>query len=280
MKEYEFANMINTAGELLIPYTRLIYELIILVFQYYFFEQLLSHQNYSTNTARIIIILFAMSAILIHWLIWRDTIRTVLFAAVLVILITYNLRRVYFIDEFLTKAEEGLISSTQEHFKNGDGHAISTTMISEFPSRLITPDDIKPIRQSDPIPFDTTEHSINSINEAYPDGQYVSITDSAYAKMMIDSLFDTPQIKNINIHPPECRNYEHFTSTAKSTTSMSDHVYNDNCPAICACRNGLETVQHGRELSQCTNRDSSKGGVISSQQLELISSNTITPLRI
>lgn len=281
MKEYEFTNMINTTGEILIPYTRLIYETIILIFQYYFFEQLLNHQNYSPTTARFIIILFAGAAILIHWLIWRDTTRTLLFTAVLVILITYNLRRIYFIDEFLTKAETGLRSSL-EHFTGNSDTALSTTLISEFPSRLITPNDLKPSHQSEPKPFD--ENAINTINEAYPEtnGHYMAITDSAYANIMIDSLFNTPQIKNVNIHPPECQNYEHFTSIGKtpSISSMADHVYNDNCPVICGCRNGIETVQHGRELTHCTNRDTGKGGIISPQQLESISDNTITPLRI
>lgn len=297
MKEYVFNNLVKQSGECLIPYTHLIYQLLILIGLYYYFNQILSqisNQILITDQHFIILAIIFVLALSIDWYIWRSVNNTALFAAILVIFITYNLNRLNIISTFISNADNNLqatkhLAARQQIAPNDN--TISPS-IADFPfqdyfkDRLFNKKDMNNLEA--PKPFDT-ELKINSnllgnqLNEAYkPGSPQLSITDSEYANVMVTSLFDTPQIKNAHLEP-ECNSISgNLTEGFQGNCIGLMHetrTYNDTCSKCSgssSCQLAHNLVNFGRALSDCTNQEN----CITPDQLDKIINNYITPLQI
>ena len=320
MNKKEFNSFINDISVHLNPLNQLLYQSFILIVFYYIFDtinHLQSHKSF--------IVLIAVICIILDICIWNNMTQTTLFIALLTLYITYNINKDVTIDTFINtinniknnhndnikelwkkeelerkqKNEIEKITFIPQHFnelknKNQQNHATNS------------------ILEQSPHPFDKSEININEINVAYKETKPTSpLTDSKYAKNMLNELYDTPQYKNIkktkidepldnNIHyqnvnsnsdDNDIHNIELFKKPKREF--LDDRWLNDSCKTNCGDHPTPDTekgkeieidnrkqrkqnaicslVKFGYQLSECTNQDNT----ITDKQLDTISNNNV-----
>jgi len=259
LKEYN--NLLEEISNFIKPLNQILYQILILITLYLLFNKLKTNQTenntqntiHNTKTHKSFIILFAILAICLDWFIWNNTIQTALFISILTVYIYYNFQNLNIISTFInfTKELNNLAPIITEP-------ATKTNNTNEIP--ILPIPDIFVTGNKIPLPFDINNSETKEINEVYKsDKPYISITDTKYAEIMLNDLYNTPQYKNIqqdeidttldnNIHFPINNsgniNFEHNKNNEELLNSFRNpkkeflvsswlntkkRTYNDNC---------------------------------------------------
>ena len=204
LKEYN--NLLSELSEIVKPLNQLLYEILILITLYFLFNKLKTNQtenpsktnNSDTNSInglrqhKSFIILFIGLAVFVDWFMWNNIIQTTLFISILTIYSYYNFNNLNIISTFvnLTNELNAAPIITEPNIK--ERKLAECDIPLELPEILIN-------TNKQPVPFDINNTETKEINEVYKsDKPYVSITDSKYAEIMLNDLYNTPQYKNIN----------------------------------------------------------------------------------
>jgi len=279
MNKKEFNSFINEISEQLNPLNQLLYQSFILIVFYYIFDTIRHLQSHKS-----FIVLIAVICIILDLCIWNNITQTILFIAILTIYISYNIHKDITIDTFINtintikkshtknikelwqkeelerknKDEIEKITFIPQHFnelknKNIQNHINNTTTNSNS------------VPEQSPFPFDKSQKDINEINVAYKETKPTRrLTDSKYAKTILNELYDTPQYKNIkknkidkalddNIHYQKLNrdnNKDNDNNKDKDNIELfrkpkivflddrwlysSNDTYNDNCKTKCS----------------------------------------------
>jgi hypothetical protein len=291
MKEQEFNNLITTFSKSLEPINQLIYEILMLIIIYIYLERIQSRSLYFSNTSLLVIIIFTILAFGLEWYIWCNPMQTFLFSAILVIYIRYKMSNMQLISSFVNMTGAYADAAILEPEQSTD----SCQQTPRVPEMVDLPYDTKEVKPYGILAYDKKATSINEIQDVYKSNQPpATITDSNYARIMLNELYQTPQYRNS--HPTNEIDSSLANSMYTSNSKMNDvellesfrhpkrefidnrwlaipgiGTYNDNnlCnknkDAIC------NVAQFGKTLEQCTNQEYS----ISNNQLSKISNNEI-----
>ena len=320
MDKKEFNNLIDEISNKVKPINQLLYQSLILIVFYYVFDTIKKIQLH-----KYFIVLCAILFIILDLCIWHNTVQTMLFSAILVIYITFNINKEKSIDQFIdtmntikdendknikeiwekeeierkNKNEIDKITFTPKNYNdNGDNGDNNGDNNGDKKQKLLNPE-----------AYDKATSDINELHMAYKSTiPNAYITDSQYAKIMLNELYDTSQYKNINkndmdkaldsdinninnINTDTNTNLELFRKPKQifldnSWLSNKDYTYNDNCK-VNKCidthsdtngtsknrnKNAICSVaDFGKVLSECTNQSNT----ITNNQLDKISNNKI-----
>jgi hypothetical protein len=197
MKEQEYNNLIHTLSNALAPINQLLYEILVISALYIYLERIQSNSLYISNNSLSVIIIFTIFALGIDWYLWCNPIQTILFGAILIIYIRYKLSNIQLISSFvnMTGVYADAAVLKPEDSIDSCQHAPS------IPEMVDLPYDTTNVKPYGIMAYDKNESSINSIQDAYKSDQpLATITDSSYANMMLNELYQTPQYRNN--HPP------------------------------------------------------------------------------
>jgi len=311
MDKKEFNILINEISNKVNPLNQLLYQSLILIVFYYVFDTIKKIQLH-----KYFIVLCAVIFIILDLCIWHNTVQTMLFSAILVIYITFNINKEKSIDQFI----DTMNTLKDENDKNikeiWEKEEIERKNKNEIDKITFIPKNYndnndKKQKLLDPEAYDKATSDINEIHMAYKSTlPNAYITDSQYAKIMLNELYDTSQYKNIikndmdkaldsdinnmntNVNANNNSNLELFRKPKKifldnEWLSNKDNTYNDNCK-INNCidshkdnkdnkdtnknKNAICSVANfGKILSECTNQSNT----ITNNQLTNISTNKI-----
>lgn len=206
MKEQEFNNLITQVSNSLAPINQLLFEILVIISIYIYLERIqsntssLSFLSDNSNSFSVIII-FTILALGVDFYIWNNPVQTILFGAILFIYIRYKMSNMQLISSF--------VNMTGEH-ANAAALALSSAdelmriecQKPRIPEMIDLPYNTTDIKPFGIMAYDKTEKSINSINDAYKSDSQppATITDSNYARVMLNELYQTTQYQNN--HPP------------------------------------------------------------------------------
>lgn len=308
MKEQEYNQLISRVSSLITPLNQLLFEIVVISAIYIYLERIQSVSLYLSHNSISVIIILAILALGVDLYIWHNPIQTVLFGAILVIYIRYRINNTQLISNFIniTREHSDAAQLAQDNDDNdasyNECNKPRTPAINEMIDLPYDTTDIKPYGI---MAYDAAESSINSIYDAYKSEQPpATITDSNYARVMLNELYQTPQYNNS--HPPDAIDVSLANDIYPTAKEMNDkelldsfrhpkrdfldkrwlstpelRTYNDN--SLCTvgtCSAARDTkkdaicnvIQFGKKLEQCTNQDYS----VSIDQLERISNNEIS----
>ena len=200
MDKKEFNIALNEISNKLNPLNQLLYQSLILISFYYFFYNIKKIELHKS-----FIILFATVCIILDLCIWSNINQTILFAAILIIYITFNINKEKTMDNFINvmnNVKDYKTDNIKELWKKEE---IERKNKNEIDNITFVPKNIYDNTNTDknktsktPEPYDKQNSDINEIKLAYKSQTpMVRITDSKYAIIMLNDLYDTPQYKNI-----------------------------------------------------------------------------------
>jgi len=197
MKEQDYNNLITSVSNRLVHVNQLLYEILVIVTLYIFLDRIQTNLYLSHNASSVIII-FTILALGVDWIIWSNPIQTFLFGAILLIYIRYNMSNMQIISSFIDMTGEyANVALFQPHSE-------STTIecnTPRVPEMVDLPYDTSDIKPYGIMAYDKNDASISSIHDSYKSDQpSATITDSSYARIMLNELYQTPQYRNN--HPP------------------------------------------------------------------------------
>lgn len=268
MNKKEFNSFINHIAEQINPLNQLLYQAFILIVFYYIFDTIRHLQSHKS-----FIVLIAVICIILDLCIWNNMNQSILFIAILTIYITYNIHRDDTIDTFINtinNIKNNYNDNIKELWKKEELERKNKNEIekitfipqkfNELKSNNKSNNNNNNDTEQSPHPYDKSEININKINVAYKETTPTRrITDTQYAKIMLNELYDTPQYKNIkkdsidealddNIHyqkinsnnnNDEIHNIELFRKPKRQF--LDDRWLNDNCKSECIDKNSTET---------------------------------------
>lgn len=206
MKEQEYNHLITTLSSSLAPINQLLYEILVIAAIYIYLERIqsstrsLSYLSYLSNNSSSVIIIFSILAFGIDWFIWCNPIQTILFGAILLIYIRYNMSNMQLISSFINMTGEYADAAKFEQSDTNDLE-VQKCQTPKIPEMVDLPYDTTEIKPYGIMAYDKNEASINTIYDAYKSDQPLeTITDSKYAQIMLNELYQTPQYRNN--HPP------------------------------------------------------------------------------
>jgi hypothetical protein len=200
LKEYN--NLLEEISNFVKSLNQILYQILILITLYLLFNKLNTiyvenqYQNTFQNNKihKSFIILFAILAIGLDWFIWNNTIPTTLFIGVITVYIYYNFQNLNIISTFINFTKELSDSApiiTESIQMHNNNVKCNTPLSLELPTEFLNAPKI-------PNPFDINSTETKEINEVYKsDKPYISITDTKYAEILLNDLYNTPQYKNI-----------------------------------------------------------------------------------
>ena len=320
MNKKEFNSFINEIAEKLNPLNQLLYQSFILIVFYYIFDtirHLHSHKSF--------IILIAVICIILDLCIWNNMNQTILFIAILTIYITYNIHKDDTIDTFINTINNiknnyndniKEIWKKEELERKNKNEIEKITFIPRNFNKLNSNSNTKTTTDmvQSPHPYDKSEININKINVAYKETTPTRrITDTQYAKKILNELYDTPQYKNIekdksdealdnNIHykkinsdnDDDIHNIELFRKPKREflddrwLNDTYNNSYNDNCKTKCIDKDSTETdtetkIKNRNKNAICSlvkfgyqlSECTNQDNTITDKQLDTISSNNV-----
>ena len=206
MKEQEYNHLITTLSSSLAPINQLLYEILVIAAIYIYLERIqsstrsLSYLSYLSNNSSSVIIIFSILAFGIDWCIWCNPIQTILFGAILLIYIRYKMSNMQLISSFINMTGEYADAAQIEQSDTNDLE-VQKCQTPKIPEMVDLPYDTTEIKPYGIMAYDKNEASINTIYDAYKSDQPPeTITDSKYAQIMLNELYQTPQYRNN--HPP------------------------------------------------------------------------------
>lgn len=326
LKEYN--SLLDEISNFIKPLNQILYQILILITLYLLFTKLKTNQTeypiqytiqYTAQntqqhkkTNQSFIILFAILAVGLDWFIWNNTIQTALFISIITVYIYYNFKNLNIISTFINFTKELSNAApiiTEPLSKNSSSCGIPILPIPEI---LIN-------NNKTPLPFDINSTETKEINEVYKsDKPYISITDTKYAEIMLNDLYNTPQYKNIqhddidttldnNIHFAYNKSNEELINSFKnpkkefldsSWLNINNRTYNDNCTS---CKTPRKSSNSSSNLTKDITNNPNRGknaictvvnfgrelgectnqeGTINPEQLEKISDNRVIPLNL
>ena len=315
MNQKDYNELLNNISIIITPLNQLLYECLILIILYNLFNVIDFNNIYSHKS---FIILVAIIFIGLDWFIWNNHIQTSLFSCVLLIYITYNFNKSKSISTFINSINSSRNNYENQKKQNKEIEKINNNnkiikqkekdeidRITYIPKKFDA-NDCKNNNKS-PEPFNKNMAGLNDLYVAYPSENLPSthITDSRYAETILNSLYETPQYKNIKkectdhtlkndlykscddtktIAEIEDSNLELFRHPKKvfldsKWLESKDYKYNDNCSGCMlkkpSAKNAICSVaKFGYELGECTNQEKS----VNAQQLDTISTNNLKPI--
>ena len=207
MKEKEYNDFLGNISTRIGGLNQLIFEILILLVLYIFINRILSSSDdgyiFLSRNSKSVVILFCLFAVALDWFIWNNLLQTLLFAAILLIYIRYNINNFKLISTFINitsselKTADTLPISSESVIKTGECYA---PVIPEM-DLVSLPYDLKVVKPFGIMAYDKTESNIHAINDVYKsDKPYVTITDSNYANIMLEELYKTPQYQNTHTY--------------------------------------------------------------------------------
>jgi len=237
IKEYNI--FLSELSDLLKPLNQILYQILILVSLYFLFNNIKCKQtdNSTVKTSnnksnglkqnKSFIILVIILAVFIDWFMWNNLIQTTLFISILTIYSYYNFNNLNIISTFVNLTNElNAAPIITEPLHQYQQRIASCDIPYELPEILIN-------TNKQPSPFDINNIETKEINEVYKsDKPYVSITDTKYAEIMLNDLYNTPQYKNINKDDIDTTldNNIHFTNQSVNNSNIVEpptHILND-----------------------------------------------------
>ena len=271
MKVSEYNNLVNEIADLLKPLNQLLYQILIIIAIYYFYN--LNYGNNDLNdwnnkkTDKSFIILFAFIAVCLDWFIWNNYTQTILFISILTIYIYYNFKNLNIISTFIKLAKD-----LNEQINTQSNVQTDSQIDSQADSQAIAQCDIPLISISNdfinkpkiPLPYDT--NNIDTKNIDIQDGIQDGIQDIHI--LGIQDTYENADFELINSFRNQKKNF-------LDKQWLNSRTYNDNCNSCKTNSTTNKYVKYGRELSNCTNQE----GTINNDQLENISTNIIKPYK-
>lgn len=324
MKEKEYNDLLANVSSRIGGINQIIFEVLILLVLYIFINRILSSKTdgyiFLSNNSKSVVILLCIFAVALDWFIWNNLLQTLLFASILLIYIRYNINNFKLISTFINMTGNELQTANALSISSEpvvDTKECSAPVIPEL-DLVSLPYDNKNVHPYGIMAFDKTESSIHAINDVYKsDKPYVTITDSAYAKIMLNELYQTPQYQNTHTYneiDSSLANDIHYSANNSSQNqNMTDNerdvallnsfknpekrflddrwlssngTYNDNCK-VSGC--GKETPIVGKKKDAICNvvhfgkpleQCTNQENTISIDQLENISNNEIKHMEI
>ena len=207
MNKKEFNSFINNIAEHINPLNQLLYQSFILIVFYYIFDTIRHLQTHKS-----FIVLIAVICIILDLCIWNNITQSILFIAILTIYISYNIHKDITVDTFINTINtikknhndniKELWKKEELERKNKNEIEKITFIPQNFNElknkNISTTTNNNSIPEQSPFPFDKSQKDINEINLAYKETKPTSnLTDSKYAKTILNELYNTPQYKNI-----------------------------------------------------------------------------------
>ena len=203
MKEQEYNHLIATLSSFLAPINQLLYEILVIAAIYIYLERIQSSTrslSYLSNNSSSVIIIFTILAIGVDWCIWCNSVQTILFGAILLIYIRYKMSNMQLISSFINMTGEYADAAQFEQSDSNDLE-VQKCQTPRIPEMVDLPYDTTEVKPFGIMAYDKNESSINTIHDAYKSDQPpATITDSKYAQIMLNELYQTPQYRNN--HPP------------------------------------------------------------------------------
>ena len=242
MKESEYNKFLAEVSIKLAPINQLLYEILIITTIYIIIDRIQEQSLYLSNNSSSVIILFAVLALALDVYIWNNPLQTFMFAAILVIYIRYNMDKFALISSFVNMtgtqhADAASISNLESTSAECLKPGIS------IPEMISLPYDTTNVKPYGIMAFDKTDSTINEIHDAYKSGQPpVTITDSQYAKIMLDELYKTPQYKAA--HPPIQNSDSNLSS--QESNGVGGNVYDNGMTIIAPSMSDEELLESFR----------------------------------
>ena len=198
MNQKEYALLINDISNKLNPLNQLLYQAFILIVFYYVFDTLSNIKSHKS-----FILLVACICILLDFCIWNNLLQSALFFSIVILYISYNFHRETINETFIntiTDINTKVINNKKQTIKKNN---IDTKNKNEIDKITFIPNNFNISNTSNnkisvPEPYTKLISEINDINSAYKaDTPNLRITDSHYAKIMLNELYETSQYKNI-----------------------------------------------------------------------------------
>jgi len=199
MKEQDYNQLVNTVSNHLAPVNQLLYEILIITALYIYLERIQNSSIYLSQNSSSVIIIFTILALGIDWFIWNNSIQTVLFGAILLIYIRYNMNNAQIVSSFINMTREYVTDA--ELFQPPSESTTKECNTLKIPEMLDLPYDTTDVKPFGIMAYDKTADGVNKIYDVYKTDQPpATITDSKYAEIMLNELYQTPQYRNN--HPP------------------------------------------------------------------------------
>jgi len=203
MREQEYNNLITTVSSNLATFNQLLYEILILITIYIYLERIETKSFHIEKNSYSVILLFIIISLSVDWLIWSNSIQTILFGAILFIFVKYKMDNMQLVSKFINITGEQI--KQIDLLNSNSSKTCNKPTILAIPEMVDLPYDITDIKPFGIKAYDKTENSINSIQEAYQSNEPpLTITDSNYARIMLNELYQTPQYQQQYQHPMEC----------------------------------------------------------------------------
>ena len=193
MNQKDFNILINEISNKLNPLNQLLYESLILIVFYYMFDVI---KNIKTHKS--FILLITIICIILDLCIWQNYSQSLLFIAILIIYNTYNINKLSIIDMFINTMNNSNNINNNNIIKKWKIEEDNIKNQNEINKITFIPKNIDTTADTNPEPYDKLQQDINEVHLVYKSSvPNVHITDTQYAKIMLNELYDTPQYKNI-----------------------------------------------------------------------------------
>lgn len=202
MKELEFNNLIIQVSNSLEPINQLLFEILVIISIYIYIERIQSNTSsllFLSDINISVIIIFTILALGVDFYIWNNSFQTILFGAIVGIYIRYKINNMQLISSFINMTRDQA-DAAEIVFSKADKDMKAECQKPRIPEMIDLPYDRNDIKPYGIMAYDKTEKSINTINDAYKSNSLppITITDSNYARIMLNELYKTPQYQNNN----------------------------------------------------------------------------------
>jgi hypothetical protein len=202
MKEQEYNQFVSRVSSFITPLNQLLFEIIVIFAIYIYLERIQSISIYLSRNSISVITILTILAICVDLYIWHRPIQTLLFGAILVIYIRYRISNTQLISNFINITKDYADAAELSHANDASYSECNIPRTTAIHEMIDLPYDTTAIKPFGIMAYDKTETSINSIHDAYKSDNNppATITDSNYARIMLNELYQTPQY--INSHLP------------------------------------------------------------------------------
>ena len=101
MNQKDYSNLLDKVSDIIIPINQLLYQSIILIILYYYFNGISSNIDRDLDKHKSFTYLFIIICIFIDWNIWHNHIQTSLFLAILILYVMYNFKTAKSVSSFI-----------------------------------------------------------------------------------------------------------------------------------------------------------------------------------
>ena len=237
MLEKDFNNILIFTSHHLEYVNQLLYQILILVIVFIFFENITSHELYLSLKTKIFLIFMCICFIILDWFIWNNLYGTILFTSILFIYISYNFNKYTIISSFIDLTKNAYILQQNNNIipdsitinSPQNNHIIP---IMNFNGRLINADTIKnytPPNAFDKNKYLNTNILYNSNDKTNIKPYYANAGNTINSDEILNNLYNTPNYQNIQsikINDILDNNYSNKTGNGNENGIGSDTIPN------------------------------------------------------